>query len=330
MLLSLLLPLFYLFLLAQAGRKKKPRQSTSAISTADSPLLTSSSDPPIPGLPGPPSPIPLSADGPSPFLNYPDPSSDDDLAGPSDPDRFQQALDEADHFIDIVAGADAAGPSDLGTLEQVIDQTVTFIDSATGASVAGPVEAFGDEATNFAVSPSDPEGVICRTASRFPLLNRQECISSAMQIHTPAKRGGGIDIPPTAPASAFRFGDNHGHCEFFITATHAYSEYMDGKPMLWEPNDIEWIQIWIHIRMKAEQLIHYCSADQGASAEELSRVHGGRGGASAIVVNGQRLSDRMFQWNSLEKPRATIRFEILLHDGRALAERRRQGRTSEG
>ena len=226
----------------------------------------------------------------------PDPSSpfssDDDIVGPS-------------HHSHSDPGHSDLGPSDPGPSDpgQVAHQPQSSIDQSTLEN-----------------------HVLCRASPRLPVLHRPDCVLSAEQISAPEHRGGGLRILPTAAASAFRFTGRRGDCEFYITAKHVPSMAADGKPMMWEPNKVEWIQMWIHVRMLADRIIHRCVADPGASAEDLRLAHGGRGGAAAMVFNGERLADRMLQSHKTD-PRslASIKISILVHDGGSLGVLRQGG-----
>ncbi|MCJ1438038.1 hypothetical protein MMC27_007425 [Xylographa pallens] len=168
--------------------------------------------------------------------------------------------------------------------------------------------------------------VLCRTSPDLPVLHRPDCVLSAEQISSPIHRGGGLSIPPTASASAFRFSGGHGDCEFYIVAKHVQSIAADGKPMMWEPSQVEWIQMWIHVRMLADRIIQRCVTDHEASVEDLRLANEGKGGAAAIVFNGERLSDRRLQsYSKTPRGLASIKISILVHDGKALAELRREG-----
>ena len=76
------------------------------------------------------------------------------------------------------------------------------------------------------------------------------------------------------------------------------------------------------MRLRAELIINSCVGEPGASAELLRNKHGGRGGASSLLLDGVRLSNRMLQ-NDRTGPDDVqppgIQFLILVHDGVDLA-----------
>ena len=74
-------------------------------------------------------------------------------------------------------------------------------------------------------------------------------------------------------------------------------------------------------------ILNSCVGEPGASAEELRRVHGGRGGASVLIMDADRLSSRLLMSDRTkphDPPPPAIQFEILLHDGKDLASLRDQ------
>ncbi|MCJ1287550.1 hypothetical protein MMC26_006902 [Xylographa opegraphella] len=176
--------------------------------------------------------------------------------------------------------------------------------------------------------------IVCQTKPRFEVLHQPDCFLSAEQIHAPPQRGPGLSVPPTRGTSSFRFYGGRGHCEIYVIATHILSFGRSGVPTLWEPTEVEWIQIWIHVRLRVDLIINACVAEPGASAAQLSAVHGGKGGASAILMDGDRLGSRMLQSDRTpegQQPPAAIQLEILMHDGQDLARLRDQAnRRAEG
>ncbi|MCJ1409414.1 hypothetical protein MMC19_003495 [Ptychographa xylographoides] len=180
-----------------------------------------------------------------------------------------------------------------------------------------PADLFND--------PNLMNGIVCQATTRFEVLHRPDCELSAIQIHAPTNRGPGLAIPPTRATSTFRFYGNHGHCEFYVTATYIVALSNTGVSTIWEPTEIEWIQIWVHVRLRADLLIQSCVAEPGASADELRRADGGRGGASGFYMDADRLSSRMLQSDRTPEggtPPPAIKLEILLHDGIDLARMR--------
>ena len=76
------------------------------------------------------------------------------------------------------------------------------------------------------------------------------------------------------------------------------------------------------MRQRVDQIIGACVAEPGESEAELRRKHRGKGGASAILMDGVRLANRMLVNdrvgpNDVQPP--AIQFEILVHDGQDLA-----------
>ncbi|MCJ1387151.1 hypothetical protein MMC17_010280 [Xylographa soralifera] len=345
MLLSFLFSLFYLLLLAQAGRKpRKGNQAalaasrdytTSAISATNSPLPMTSF---VPATPDPSSPFSSDDDIVAPSYHSPNDQSPSDhgssghgSSGHGSSDYGFSDQSPSDHgssghgssghgssdygFSDL--GFSDPGPSDPGP-------------SDPGPSNSGVAALLANEPQNFLHQPGLEKDVKCRTSPRLSVLHRPDCVLAAEQINAPMNRGGGLDIPPTASASAFRFPSTRGNCEFYITVSHVHSIAEDGKRMMWEPTPVEWIQMWIHVRMLADNIIQRCVTDLGASEDDLRRVHGGKGGAGAIVFNGERLANMMMQSHRTDpKSLATLKVSILVHDGKALAVLREQGRASE-
>ncbi|MCJ1377202.1 hypothetical protein MMC17_000294 [Xylographa soralifera] len=170
-------------------------------------------------------------------------------------------------------------------------------------------------------------GIICQAKSRFAVLHRPDCMLAAEQVHAPTHRGPGLAIPPTRASSSFRFPSGRGDCEIYVTANYVVSTSRSGIPTLWEPTEVEWIQIWIHVRLRVDMIMDACVGEPGASTEELRSVHGGRGGASGFLIDGVRLSHRTLQSDAHsdnEAPPPGMQLEILLHDGKDLKEMRNE------
>ncbi|MCJ1433849.1 hypothetical protein MMC27_003214 [Xylographa pallens] len=209
-----------------------------------------------------------------------------------------------------------------------VDATAILPPPPSTTDAAAP-PLFSDSPTDLFDETDLTGKIVCQSKTRFSVLHRPDCQLSAEQIHSPTQRGPGINIPPTSPASSYRFSGFRGHCEIYITATYVVSVARSGVPTLWDPSEIEWIQMWIHVRSKVDMIINSCVGYPGASAEELRNVHGGRGGASTLLMDGDRLSSRVLvsdRTNPNEAPPPAIQFEILVHDGKDLASLRDQAR----
>ncbi|MCJ1411235.1 hypothetical protein MMC19_005323 [Ptychographa xylographoides] len=247
---------------------------------------------------------PANPDPVSPF------SSDDGIVSPGD--HSPGAPGSNDHGSDGHSsdghGSDGHGSSDHGSSYRS--------HSEPGPSNPGAVTFPANQLQNSLYSGFDRQ-ILCRTSPGLTVLHRPDCVLSAEQIHAPTLHGGGLEIPPTASASAFRFSGGRGNCQFYITAKHQPTIHPgDGKPMLWEPREVEWIQMWIHVRLAADALIQRCVADPGASAEDLQRAFGSKGGAAGLVFSGERLANRMMQTLHTDpRSMAAIKISILMHDG---------------
>ncbi|MCJ1399152.1 hypothetical protein MMC11_002354 [Xylographa trunciseda] len=279
MFLSFLLPLFYLFLFAQAGRKGKNKPSAAALSAS----TTSSTIPVTSTSSAVSTTYAVSTNSAASTDDSPSPASSSDPATPGSPVSLS-----ASSYDD---------PSDSELIDEPHSQIHEFIEE-----------------------PHPHHGITCTTRPDLPVLNRPDCVSSAGMIHAPRSRGSGLAIPPTARASAFRFSSSIAKCELFVTASLVPARSRVDIVQLWEPTTIEWIQIWVHVRMAAEMLIERCTERRGASAEELRRVQGGRGGSTSLLLDPHRLSDRMLAGDdSREEQPPGIRLNILLNDGKELA-----------